>query len=350
MIVDTEVLLKKLSLTQGGLAKKEIVEDTASYIFDGGYVYTYNDSTSAVSWVPINEKIVVKAKPFYHIIKESSDKYVEIHSTDSTLYINGNETSAKISINRTSPLQFSIYELGVPPIYSDKWASVSKDLIPHIKTSFMTTSKNMAKPTLTCVYWNNNVIQATDNYSITSCTLTTSHPEAKNILIPSEAVSLLLKIDPVAFALTGDWLHFKTTEDAIISCRTFEGVFPDLGGCLSKECTTFIEFPSNFAAILKRVGKIAPKNHYLQKEATVTICNGQLTVHARMEEGGEFKGSCPINSRDTLKFTVDPERLKQFLDRNGNNVVGFAKHHEGAGLLRFESDNLVQMLIVTLSK
>ena len=125
--------------------------------------------------------------------------------------------------------------------------------------------------------------------AITHCTLASVHSEAKSILIPGESAAVLVKFDPIAFVWTGDWLHLKTKQNAIVSCRTFEGVFPDLTGCLSRKPTKFIEFPPNFLAILKRVSKFAAEDYYLKKEAKVSIDKGILTVQVRLENGENSK-------------------------------------------------------------
>ncbi|MGO9017367.1 MAG: hypothetical protein ACLQVJ_03355 [Syntrophobacteraceae bacterium] len=348
MIVDTQMLRNTLGVAKVAVAKKEFVEGMGSYLYEGGRVSAFNEDIAVSCWSPLNINGAVNADSLYPIIKESRDTHIDIYCVDSTLHINGKETSARLPLDSASDILSYIHDIGVPPINSAEWAPVAKNFTQQLKTSLMTISKNMAKPALTCVHWDNDVLETTDNYSVTRCTLATTHPHAEGILISGEAARALLKFDPIAFVWTGDWLHFKTTQDAIFSCRTFDGPFPGLDGCLSKQCTILIEFPPSLLAILKRAARITPKYRYMEREAKISICEGTLTVQILVGKG-EFQESCPVNFKDDLIFTVDLDRLKQFLELNGNNVVGFTTYCEGkSGMLRYESENVVQLLIVTL--
>jgi DNA polymerase III sliding clamp (beta) subunit (PCNA family) len=197
------------------------------------------------------------------------------------------------------------------------------------------------------LHWNNDILETSDNYAITRCTLASTHQGARCILIPRESASVLLKFDPTAFTWTGDWLHFKTKQNAVVSCRTFEGVFPDLSRCLSLEPKKFIEFPPNFLTILKRVSKITPKNDFLQKDAKISIGKGVLTICVRVGDGGQFQESCPVDFKGTLTFNVDLIRLEQILKEHGNHVAGFVEFKGTSGLLKFETDNVVQQVLVS---
>jgi hypothetical protein len=351
MIVDTKVLSEALEVTKFGLAKKAFIDGMDGYGFYGGNICTCNDEIALTHWSPINNiNANIDAKSLLSILKESCDKYLNMYCVDSTLHINGTSTSARLPLNQASYIRSYMSNPQVPSFDSDKWRSISSDFVQQAKKALSTVSKNMARPILTCLYWNNDVLEASDNIALTHCTLATAHPDAKGILIPAKSASVLVKFDPTAFVLADDWVHFKTRQDAIVSCLTFEGVFPDLSKCLSKECTTSIEFPPSFLAMLKRAGKITPKNDYLEKQARVSISKGTLTVRVQAGKDGEFQESCPVNLHDSLTFLVDPDRLKQFLGESGNYVVGFTTHNEGrSGLLRLESENMVRMLIVSLS-
>lgn len=288
MLVDTKSFREALEVTKFGLAQRAIIESTDAYGFCDGRIYTFNDDIAINHWSPFNNvNADINAKSLQSILKDLSDPHVDVYCSDFTFHIDGKLTSASLPASQTSYIREYFMELAIPSVDSDIWKSVSTDLGPQARKAIATVSTNMARPILNCLHWSNDAMESTDNYSVTRCTLASAHPEVKSILIPNESASVLLKFDPTAFVCTGDWLHFKTKQKAIVSIRTFEGVFPDLSKCLSRKPRKFIEFPPNFLAILKRVSKFAADGCYLgsTKEAKISIDKGALTVQVRVRNG-----------------------------------------------------------------
>jgi len=107
-----------------------------------------------------------------------------------------------------------------------KWNNVSKEFNTGLNLCKFSTSKDLTKPALSCVFVNQNTILSSDNFRISKWEMEDGFSET--FLIPSNAANILSGFEITNYSIKGSWIHFKTKEDTIISCLSVSADFPDV--------------------------------------------------------------------------------------------------------------------------
>lgn len=185
----------------------------------------------------------------------------------------------------------------------------------------------MSRPVLTCVYVNKEgVIEGSDGLRITHCQLTnpdTGEEEkmpVKTFLLPAMAAVEVVKLKPVKIAEGDGWIHFKTDEETVLSCRIFEDDFPDTTPFLKVEGVDLI-LPKTIDEILDRAAVFAKRDHFLDESVTLTIEDRHILISSK-SDAGWFKESVRIRYDNTpITFSITPYLLKDILKETNVCVV-----------------------------
>src|SRR6056297_2653647 len=223
MKINKQELIKALEIVRAGLANKEMIEQSTSFAFMDGKVVTYNDEISISHPVPDLELTgAVKANELYQLLNKTEKEEIQFDSTESEIRIRAGRAKAGITLQEEVNLPLD--ELGS----QGKWRKVPPQLIQALKFTLFSCSNDMSKPVLTCIHVNKNgsLAESSDNYRLTRHNLGGKLP-VKSFLIPASSVKKLIKY-PISHIAEGQgWVHFKTEDGTIFSCRTFEDNYPD---------------------------------------------------------------------------------------------------------------------------
>ena len=149
-----------------------------------------------------------------------------------------------------------------------KWKTLPDDFLKHIRRAMASCSRDMSRPVLTCV----NItaegrIEASDSLQITKCQLEEPMP-VKTFLLPANSAVEVIRLHPTKIAEGNGWIHFKTDEGTILSCRIFEDEFPDTAEHLKVEGVE-ITLPKQIDEILDRAAIFASRDHFLDENVTI---------------------------------------------------------------------------------
>jgi DNA polymerase III sliding clamp (beta) subunit (PCNA family) len=132
-------------------------------------------------------------------------------------------------------------------------------------------------------------------------------------LIPAMSTLDMLRLQPTKIADGQGWVHFKTDDGTIISCRLFDDSFPDTASMLRVKGTKII-LPKNINNVLDRAGVFAKRDHALDESISITIEEDKFIVHADADSGW-FEESLPIKyTGPSLTICVTPYTLKSILN------------------------------------
>ena len=121
-----------------------------------------------------------------------------------------------------------------------------------------------------------------------------------------------MKLDPIKIAEGRGWVHFKTGEDTVISCRTIEDVFPNCTPILKVEGVE-ITFPKTIVEALDRASVFSKRDNALDEEVSIVLENRHITIHSTSETGW-FEEIAKIKYEgDPISFLITPELLKTIL-------------------------------------
>jgi hypothetical protein len=224
--VNREEFLRHLEVMQPGLTNKDKTQQSSCYVFRGGKVYTCNEETACRGPSMLSAEFTgaVSARPLSELLRRLEDAELTLEMRKDKLILNGKggKKSSLLLEQETSLLDL-VRAVDKP----QEW----KPLHPEFAEAIRVVSQ-CARPDekhgagLTCVHVHPKWVETCDNYQACRWTLKTGVEES--VLVRSKSISELDKIAPVEMAVTDGWLHFRSAEGVMLSCRRFIDDFPEL--------------------------------------------------------------------------------------------------------------------------
>lgn len=314
MQIKKETLLTALEAVKPGLATKEVIEQTTSFAFRNGYVTTYNDEISISHPIPgLEIEGAIKADKLYSLLAKIKKEEIEITITDNQLLLTAGRTKAGIPIE--AEIKLPVEEIGK----IDRWKPLDASFCKALAFSASACSKDMSRPLLTCVHVRKDgFMEASDAYKIIQYNTKKELPVTK-FLIPASTASLVIKFAPTKIAEGTGWVHFKTEKGTIISCRVFEGEYPDTSSVIQIKDSVQITLPSTIEEILERAIVFAKRDHTLDETIAVTITNNRFKMKSESDGGGWFEEETNIKYNETpIEFSITPYLLQGILKESLN--------------------------------
>ena len=317
-------LLEALEKVKPGLANKELIEQSTSFAFMGDRVVTYNDEISVSHPVKGLENMrgAIKAKTLYEFLARVKDEEIEIEQEENEVLIKTGRSKAGLRFEHEIRLPLEeVGEIG-------KWKNLPEDFLPALSLCYPACSSDMSRPILTCVNIRGDKVEASDSFQIIQYQL--KKKMFADFLIPASSVKELIKYDIQEVSVGENWVHFRTSEGTIFSCRTVEGKFPDVEKFLGIEGEEFT-FPEDMREALSRANVFAKKETDISTIPTVKVIakDGKLILSARNEYGW-FEEKLKTQHKDVkFSFSIGVEFLISLFDRLktckiSDNKIGFA--------------------------
>lgn len=303
-----KILLDALDFVRKGVASKELIEQSTSFVFQKERVYTYNDEVGMSCPIPgFTIEGAVRADEFYQLVSKMPSEEIEFVVEDNTLKMRSGRARAGMVFEEQGKLPFDDMQ------FKGMTGNAPKGLINAIKFVAPVISLDITSPLLTCVHVCKDHAEASDGYRI--ATMLYKEGETLPIddfLVPACAVSAIFPFedDVIGVAKDEGWVHFKTKNDAILSCRIFNmDKYPDVekffevkGGkiLLPKEVNEIIQRAAIFC-------ERSAKDPLAVSTITIKLKKNLMIVQSRSEVGW-FKESTVIDyTRKETVFQVHPD-------------------------------------------
>lgn len=332
MKINREKIMDALSKVLPGLASKEIMEQSKSFVFQNNKVYTYNSEIAICHPIQLEfaDNVAIPAEQFYKLLTKTNDVEIDISIDRSELIIKTKRSMAGIPINDKINLPLDeIEEAG-------KFYRLSESFIEGIKFCYFSVSNDLSRPILASLRIKDNTITSCDGYRLTRFEMTN---KSKEFILPSLAAKELTNYKPVAVSITENWLHFKTEEKTVFSCRTIEGEWPDIEEFLNVKGKK-IAIPSRLKEMLERAEIFAESEFEKDRLVKINIKDNKFYLSGKGSYGW-FKEGCKIKySGNPLTFMVDPKFLKDTISILDKITVDETK-------LKLEGDNFIHIISLT---
>lgn len=324
-----------------GLASKELIEQSTSFAFIGDRVVTYNDEISVSHPVKGLENMrgAVKAKTLYEFLSRVKSEEITIEQEENQIVIKAGRSKAGLIFEQE--VRLPIEELGK----IGKWQALPDNFLDALMLCYPCCSGDMSRPILTCVHICGDKVVASDSYQIIQYKLKKKVP-GKGFLIPANSVKELVRYTIKEASLGDSWVHFRTEDGTVFSCRIVDGEFPDVEKFLNVKGTEFV-FPEVMKEALGRANVFAKKEIETDElpSVSVKVKKGELILSARNEYGwfeerleiedqkAEFSFSTGIEFLialfDKLKnCTITPDKIG-FCGGNWKHVISITAEEEG---------------------
>ena len=324
MKINREELLQQLQAVQPGLANKEVIEQTQSFIFKEGRVYTYNDIIAISSPSILDLDGAVKASELFQLLSKSKAKELEIETTGTELRLKTKRSKAGI---RLEEVVLDVDGIAKP----GKWSPLPKGFCDAVRFCLFTVSKDMTKAILTCIHVKGEWVESCDNYRFTRKPMKSAIK--KSLLIPGDAARQIVSYSPTHYSVADGWLHFKNEDDVLFSCRTYEGKYPDLEELVDFEGKE-VEMPDDLSDMLERAGIFSHTEFQQDEQVDLSLKENVLMVHGK-GPGGWLKERVKVAyERDPVRVSVSPQFLKEMLSLTETMIIGKT-------MLKMETDDFV---------
>lgn len=302
----------KLNLLRPGLADKEIISQSASFVFHANRIYTYNDMV-AVS-VPFESDLegAVPGEALIQLLDKMTQETITVNMTDDQFTVQALNVAAGLRIEKE--ISLPVDELETPA----EWKKLPADFSTALRFCMFSTSSDTSKPVLTCVHINDNFIESCDNYRATRYFV----PEKgmANLLIPQSSATELLKYKASKYGVTEGWAHFEA-EGVVFSCRTYAEEYPDVGP-LFKVKGKKVSLPEGIDTALERAAIFTSMRKAVDETATLAMGDSVLTITG-MGDGGWYKEKLKVDYHgESIKFSVNPHFLKEAIPLTREITLG----------------------------
>jgi len=312
MKVNREQFLKTLNGASIGLSKKEILEQSNSFVFYEGKIITFNDEIFCSSDSPLEFDAVIVADDLMKILSRLPDEEIDIDLKGEEMIIKGKRRTAGITCASTVHLPFE----AVPS--PDKWTKLVPGFGKMLQQASRTCGSDETQYKTTCVHVTPDLIQACDNFRFLRVDMETGLDQ--EILIPASSIGTLNGITLKRASIGEGWIHFKSDAKQLISVRcSHEKYHTGIDELLEVQGEE-ITLPKNLAEMIGRA-EVMNKSGY-DARISITIEEGKLKILAR-KDGGWFREEKRIKYEgDSLVFDVHPQFLAEVLERTHKVLVG----------------------------
>jgi len=333
MIINKTELLKALETVRPGLANRELIEQSTSFAFIGDKIVTYNDEISISYHVEgLDITGAVNATELYNLLSKLKKDEIELTVEETELRIKCGRSKAGLTLQSEIKLPIdSIGEKGM-------WKNIPDDLLKAIFFAGKTASQDSTKPILTCVHVNKEgFVEASDSFRISKIMLEDKLP-VETFLIPAISVVKVAKMNPIKIAEGKGWVHFKTNEGVIISCRIFaDDNFPDTASFFKIEGTQ-VKLPETTKEILDKA-MVFCKHNGFEMPVDIILENNKFKISSKSDSGW-FEEVVKIKyNEEPVSFSISPYFLKDILSETLNCII--AKNR-----IKFSGDNWTYVTVI----
>lgn len=314
MKVNKNNLAAALETVKPGLANNEVIEQATSFCFLKGKVVTYNDEISISCPVEDLElKGAINANELYNFVNKVSAEEIDLEVSENEILLKAGRSKAGLKLQ--AEVVLPIEEIGE----IKKWKKLPKGFLKAIQFAMGSCSRDMNKPNLTCVHIIKNVVEASDGFRVIHYTLDEKVP-IDETLLPANSCAVVVKMKPVEITESDGWVHFKTKDEVILSCRIFDEKYVNTSNVLDISGDD-LPFPEETIDILDRAGIFSKRDHILDESIVIKFSNRKLMIRSESESGWfEEKAKTSYKGKD-ISFNITPYLLKDILNETSVGII-----------------------------
>lgn len=334
MKVDRQALLDILKAGAAGIASKEVIENSASYIFDQGWVLTFNDEVCVSQPVDLPGLTgAVSAKEFLSLLGKIKDKEIDIEVEGGLLMVTAKRKKAGVKMTADTEAVLDIINgVGVP----EEWLPLPEGFIEAMDFCLPTVGTDPTRPLQTCICFEGALAYANDNRRM-SRHLVANGDFNPPILLPAIGAKELDVFNPVEYGETIGWLHFRSAAGTVFSCRGLGGAsYPtkDIDNIIAGFVKiNEVDLPPDLSEALDLAGLFSVNSDLVR----VTIADGLLTVKGEGENGFAEETARVKMKGDPVDFGISSKMLQDILGHTDKAIIG-------KGVLMFKGDAFVHVI------
>jgi hypothetical protein len=286
MIIDRKEFISVLKRAMPGIdTGNSTLEGADTFIFNDGWIHTYNDNISVSVPFSIKNKSgdnisgVLKAKEFFDLLNRYKEDSIKLIPKDDMWIIQTEKSKAELTLLENSLLE-KIQNINQAKL---KWNSIPELFIEGLSICIFSSNRS----SLSGIFVQNDKIVSTDEIRINIFTMDSSIEDS--FWINDASASELIKLNnPKQYAISDSWIYFKTEAGDIFSCKR-----------LSQD-----KYP------IKQIETLMEKHTYSKTDVSNILPS---TLAEAINRAASF--SINIESFETVKLTFTNEGINIFSKR-----------------------------------
>jgi len=311
MRVNRETLLSQLETVQHGLSARNVLEQSASFVFKGGRVYTYNDEVACVSDCEIAEECAVLAKPLLVMLGKLKEETIAVTLTGRGLVIKGKRKSATFRCDEEILLPIDAIEqpgkwAELPPVFGDAVALAVRCTVAAKSAPFI----------VQCIHIATDGIEAMDNFQMFRYPLKSGLEE--NVVVLAAAAKHASGLGMSKIAISPNMVHFQNDNGLTMSIRRYCDAFPEIA--------SFLLFKGKKIILPKGLIEAAEKAAVFSGENTegvisVACTRDKVKIVGTGSSGVYRETTVSKYAGPDLDFVIAPNLLAEIIERGAKCII-----------------------------
>lgn len=222
-------LLTNLEAVVPGLSKKERSEQTNSFVFMDGRVYTYNDEIycKARSGMPKDFEGAVEAKTLLTALNKFKDDEVEVEISGNSEFLVTGKHRKKFAVILDADITAFTKNLDKVEVPLKKdWKPLHENFGEAISIVQECAGKDESQFAFTCIHLSTKWVESCDNNQLTRYRIKTGIKQP--VIVKRDSIKHISPLDMTHFAETDTWIHFRNPDKVQLSCKRHVEKYPDL--------------------------------------------------------------------------------------------------------------------------
>lgn len=334
MRINRKSILTALAAVSPGLSQKEIIEQSASFVFRNGRVITFNDEVACSIECDIGVEGAVVAAPLMALLQKLEEEELDIEQAENELRVKTGRRKAGIRMDQ----EVSLPVEGIED--PSEWTALPEGFLDAIGIAQQCASSNESEFVLTCVHLHPKWVEACDQFQIARYPIKTGLKEST--LIRRSSLKSVMGMDVVEYSQTENWLHFRNPAGLQLSCRRYSQKYPPLDEFLNVEGVE-TTLPKGLEAAVDKANifsALAEEGNLI----TIAIRRGKIKLTGCGSHGW-YSEVQKIESYDgdDMQFAIAPNLLVEITKRS-------SKCELAEGRLKIKTDRWIYVSCTSLVK
>lgn len=298
-------LLEQLHSVQAGLSERNILEQTADFIFKDKQVYTYNEQVACSRDCCLDIEGAIHPDSLLPLLKEIAGENPTFEEKEDKLEIQGDSWTAHVPLAKKI-----INQLEVEP--PEEWKPLPFGFVDALKMVCPCAAAPDKHESIQHVEFSKEGMQACDTQQAIRYRIPLDIE--KSFLVRGDDLAKVARLSVKEMSETKNWVHFKTTEGLTVSCKRKKWKYPaeEVEEAFQQKTKPF-SWPSKAKRALKRASVLLKAEDI--KEVAITMEPDCLTIRAKGILGvyeERFKGKFKV---EASTFKLPPEKLNKLMDQ-----------------------------------
>lgn len=327
MKVNRENLVSVLESVSPGLASKEQIEQSTSFVFKDGHVHTFNDEIACkrpVELPPDLTGAVPAAKVLEQLGKWLDDE-LNVKATDKALVFSIKKREAGFRLEPTIALPLDQVEL------PEEWKKLPEGFSEAVSVVQQCASNDETNFCLVCVHIHPKWVEACDNFQAARWPMKTGLKQA--VLVRRASIQHVARMGAEEWAETKGWLHFRSNTGLVMSCRRYLEEYHDLTAAFAGEGKP-IKLPKGLAEACDKAAVFSSETSD-ENNVMVSLSPGKLTIRGEGVSGWYGETRKIEYTGPALAFYAAPKVLADLVKRHTEASIAPGKLMVDAGTYRY---------------